>query len=314
MQTVVVENTDKVGKSYTPEDDSIFWNYGLSQLEEDLKEQRVVSCKVVKCHSDMSLSVLIGKYRATIESADVCYREKDRRKVKIQRLVGKSVKAVVKEVSIDESGKAEIKLSRAEAQRKCLEEFILKLPKGYILKATVDGASDFGIFCDIGCGLSELVPSGQLSISKLDLFKVAQDNRHLNVIIRDNSNPERIELSHKELLGTFEELTNDIKVGDTVMGTVINKSDFGFFVALGANIKGLADPSPKFNGLKPFDWVIVTVKSINVERMKIRLGIVDVIPKDEGHKLRMNYKITSGIMKHWKYSPDGCEREIETVF
>ena len=81
----------------------------------------------------------------------------------------------------------------------------------------------------------------------------------------------RIELSYKELLGSFEENVKKFKEGDIVEGVVRNRIKTGVFVELMPNIIGIAE---HVNGIEYGQKVLVSIKKINLERKKIKLIII----------------------------------------
>ena len=66
-------------------------------------------------------------------------------------------------------------------------------------------------------------------------------------------------------------------------------------------------------GVSPGDRVNVYIKSIIPDKMKIKLVILSKIP-DSDFKSEINYRINSGHISKWKYSPDNAKKQIETVF
>ena len=76
----------------------------------------------------------------------------------------------------------------------------------------------------------------------------------------------RISLSHKELLGTWEENAAFFNAGDTVEGIVRGIEPYGVFVELTPNLSGLSEPR---DGLREGERVCVYIKSIIPEKMKI---------------------------------------------
>jgi len=83
----------------------------------------------------------------------------------------------------------------------------------------------------------------------------------------------RVVLTHKELLGTWEENIKDFKEGMTVKGIVreTEKSKNGIFVELKPNLVGLAEYKENIEYGQDID---VFVKRIIPEKKKIKLLIV----------------------------------------
>jgi small subunit ribosomal protein S1 len=120
----------------------------------------------------------------------------------------------------------------------------------------------------------------------------------------------RISLSHKELLGSWEENAADYRPGETVRGIVRSVEEYGIFVELTPNLAGLAEKKPD---IYPGMAVSVFIKSILPERMKVKLVIIDSLP-DEDMPLPIVYRQKAAHIDRWVYSPANCPRLIETVF
>ena len=78
----------------------------------------------------------------------------------------------------------------------------------------------------------------------------------------------RITLTHRELLGTWEENAALFAAGETVRGIVRSVEPYGVFIELAPNLSGLAENR---EGLTPGTPVSVYIKSILPQRMKIKL-------------------------------------------
>ena len=123
----------------------------------------------------------------------------------------------------------------------------------------------------------------------------------------------RIFVSHRELLGTWEENAANFSQGQTAAGIVRSIETYGIFIELAPNLAGLAECKP---GVSVGQLAAVYIKSIIPERMKIKLAIIDsldgVIPAQE-----KKYFFDFGKITHipkWIYSPIGASKTIETVF
>ena len=82
----------------------------------------------------------------------------------------------------------------------------------------------------------------------------------------------RISLTHKELLGTWEENASHFNAGETAAGIIRSVEPYGVFVELAPNLAGLAEWC---DGVYPGQSAAVYIKSIIPEKMKIKLVIVD---------------------------------------
>lgn len=203
------------------------------------------------------------------------------------------------------------RLSRRLAQRRCREEYLNRLQPGDILPCRVTHIESFGAFCDVGCGISALLPIDCLSVSRIqspaDRVQLEED---LFCVIKSRDEQGRLVLSLRELLGTWQENAGRFAVGETVVGIVRSIEDYGVFIEIAPNLAGLAE---RTEGLRLGQPVSVYIKSILPDKMKIKLVIVN---KNLGQSLRFepHYFVTKGRLKHWTYSTPQSRKQIETVF
>lgn len=209
----------------------------------------------------------------------------------------------------EENGKTIAILSRRKAQELCVKEYISKLSNGDIIDAKVTHCEQFGAFVDIGCGIASMIPIDSISVSRI---KHPYDRFDIGMIIKaivKSVEEEKVYLTHKELLGTWEDNAELFKSGETVNGIVRSVETYGIFVELTPNLAGLAEPKPDvFVG----QTASVYIKSINKEKMKIKLIIVDSF--DSEIKKESRYFITEGKIKSFRYSPENSKKNIETLF
>lgn len=205
-------------------------------------------------------------------------------------------------------------LSRKELQARA-QAALMASPPGTVIAAKVTHLERFGAFVDVGCGVISMIPVEHISISRIgnaaDRFAVGQNV--LAVIRRTERASGRIYLSHKELLGTWEENVGELRPSMAVSGIVRGVEKYGSFIELTPNLSGLAEPSqPVESGMR----VTVFIKSIQPERMKIKLLIGK---KQEGDGRRLitpsDYFIMDGRIGRWQYQPKACSiRCVETDF
>lgn len=225
--------------------------------------------------------------------------------------VGRPTCFVITDFRQEENGEGIYLLSRAAAQRACRTQYLDTLDAGSVIPCTVTHIENFGAFCDVGCGISALLPIDCLSVSRIsspaDRVSVGQQ---LLCAIKARDAQGRIVLTLRELLGTWSENAACFAAGETVVGIVRSVEDYGVFVEIAPNLAGLAEPD---GSLHPGQSVSVYIKSILPDKMKIKLVIVN---KNLGQSLRFepHYFVTKGKLKHWTYSTPQSRKQIETVF
>lgn len=226
--------------------------------------------------------------------------------------VGKPVQFKVTDICENERGEVVATLSRREAQRECYRRYLSGLTPGDIIPARITHLEAFGAFCDIGCGLISLLTVDKVSVSRIshpcDRFKTGEFIYAVVSSIEDG----RIYLSHRELLGTWEENAASFAPGQTVTGIIRSIEDYGVFVELAPNLAGLAE---LYDGAVPGECCSVYIKSIIPERMKIKLVLIDTC--GEAAIAPCRYFVDTDVVTHmdrWQYSPIGCRKTVETVF
>lgn len=225
--------------------------------------------------------------------------------------VGRPTCFVIVGVEREENGQEVFRLSRAAAQRACRTQYLDTLEAGSVIPCTVTHIENFGAFCDIGCGISALLPIDCLSVSRIsspaDRVQVGQQ---LLCAIKNRDVQGRIVLTLRELLGTWSENAACFAAGETVVGIVRSVEDYGVFIEIAPNLAGLAEPDAS---LHPGQAVSVYIKNILPDKMKIKLVVVN---KNLNQPLRFepHYFVTKGRIRRWTYSTPQSRKQIETVF
>ena len=233
------------------------------------------------------------------------------RDIAVLTRVGRPTCFVIEGLDTDEDGAPCYRLSRAEAQRLCKAEYLDTLSPGDILPCTVTHIEPFGAFCDVGCGISALLPIDCMSVSRIsspaDRVSVGQQ---ILCAIKNRDEQDRIVLTLRELLGTWSENAACFAAGETVVGIVRSVEDYGVFIEIAPNLAGLAEPD---TALHPGQTVSVYIKSILPDKMKIKLVVVN---KNLNQKMRFepHYFVTRGRLDRWIYSTPQSRKQIETVF
>jgi small subunit ribosomal protein S1 len=311
-------NLTPATQTFMPEGKLLFTQQNYSRtknvdaLIRAMDDQVILEGRAVLCDSHHNLHVELGEFKGIIPADECVYSNFPVKDVAIISRVGKSVSFVITDITIGERGEPFILLSRAKAQKKCIDEYISKLIPGDIIDAKVTHLENFGCFVDIGCGVISLLSIDTMSVSRIshpkDRFYPGES---IKVVIKTAADETgRVTLSHKELLGTWEENADLFSVGETVSGPVRSIESYGVFIELTPNLAGLAEYK---DGISQGQLATVYIKSIIREKMKIKLVIVDCVSA-EGIRPKRDYFITQGHIDRWTYSPEDSDRIIESVF
>lgn len=294
---------------YTKENQNILRSPQL--LYEAMREGKILEARASLCDSSHNLCVDLGCMRGIIprEEGALGIRDGSVRDIAVISRVNRPVCFTVSEIIRDDDGECAI-LSRAEAQKRCRENYISTLVCGDVVNAKITHLENFGAFADIGCGIAALMPIDTISVSRIEhpreRFSVGME---IKAVIKTVENG-RISLSHKELLGTWEENAAMFAAGETVAGIVRSVENYGAFVELSPNLAGLAESK---DGVRAGQQASVYIKSIIPEKMKIKLIIIDTFDY-KYNPVQPTYFCDKTHIDSFLYSPEGCKKVVETKF
>ncbi|MBP3390978.1 MAG: 30S ribosomal protein S1 [Clostridia bacterium] len=286
--------------------------YTISELNEAKLKGEILEATAYMCDQDHNMLVNLGEIKGVIPRVEgaIGIEEGTAKDIALISRVGKSVCFTVEEISTDQSSKPYALLSRRNAQLKCKREFLDKISPGDIIDARITHLENFGAFCDVGCGNIALLPIDSISVSRIshprDRFNTGDD---IKVIVKSIDSFGRITLSHKELLGTWEENAAKFSPGETVSGVVRSIESYGIFVELAPNLAGLAELK---DGVRIGDTAGVYIKSIIPEKMKVKLIIIDSFETEQTKPYE--YFCKEDRIEKFTYSPKESVKIIETIF
>lgn len=305
--------------SYRPEGRIIYGKetrdavFSSSAVNEAMMKETILEARAILCDNEHNLHVDLGCMRGIIprEECAVGIKEGKVRDIAIISRVNKAVCFKVLEIEKSVNGIPFAVLSRRLAQQECIDNYINSLTSGDVINATVTHLEPFGAFCDIGCGISALLPIDGISVSRIPhpSARLAVGN-DIKAVIRSIDSDGRLTLSRKELLGTWEENAAMFSVGETVPGIVRSVESYGIFVELTPNLAGLAELT---DGIEVGQHCSVFIKNIIPEKMKLKLIIVDSFDA-KYPETEIKYFFDGKHMDSFVYSPPCCEKRIESKF
>ncbi|MBO5909198.1 MAG: 30S ribosomal protein S1 [Clostridia bacterium] len=305
-------------RAYSPEgfnkgtNENKRYNFTKTQLWEAAASGEILEGLAYMCDSEHNLLVNLGSMKGIIPRFEGALGISigTTRDIALISRVGKPVCFVVEQIKTDSSGVSYAILSRRAAQERCKNEFLSGLVPGDIIPAKVTHLETFGAFCDVGCGNIALLPIDSISISRIshprDRFSVGDD---IKVIVKNIDEQGRMTLSHKELLGTWQQNADTVSQGETVSGVVRSIENYGIFIELSPNLAGLAESR---DGVRVGQTASVYIKSIIPDKMKVKLIIIDSF--DSNYSNPVKYFYEGDHIDSFIYSPEGAGKIIETKF
>ncbi len=312
---------------YLPEGALLKAEHSLATLEKARASGQILEGKAILCDSSHNLVVDLGDLRGVIPRGEAALgiREGTVKDIAILSRVNKPVCFKVTDLlrrdqiarCCDEAFRPGslsdpvALLSRRAAQQQAQEELLARVRPGDILDARITHLESFGAFADIGCGIIGLISIENISVSRIShpADRFVRDQAVKVVVKEIDREKKRFVLSHKELLGTWEENAARFAPGQTVCGIVRSVESYGIFVELTPNLAGLAELR---EGVRPGQQATVYIKNIIPEKMKVKLSLIDAFD-GEGDRT-LNYSVPGPRIDRFVYSPEGAFRRIETIF
>lgn len=302
---------------------------GLAELEKAKEDGIILEALAQMCDEQLTLHFDLNGIHGIMrkEESMFCRKNEIIKDIAVLTRVGKPVCFKILSLERDGEGQMIAVLSRKAAQRECMENRLTFLKTGDIINAKVTHLESFGAFIDIGCGISSLLSVDSISVSRIShprdrLYCGMNIKAVVKTIDREN---QRIFVSQRELLGTWEENAAAFSAGQTVTGIIRSIENYGIFIELTPNLAGLAEIAD-FSDL-PYDEkaligqkVAVYIKSIIPERMKIKLVIIDICKNESNESTKPpkpQYFVDCEDLTHisyWRYSPLSSKKIIETDF
>lgn len=278
----------------------------VEKLYDAMAQETVVEGIALCCEEGHGITVDLGAWHGFIpwEEGALGLREGKVREIAVMSRIGRPISAIITEIR-EVDGEILPILSRSRLQQKA-QDHILALKNGTILPATVTRLENFGAFVDIGCGIASLLSIDRISISRIphpsQRFMVGEE---IYVAILEHEwEQQRVRVTHRELLGTWEENATRFAVGMTLPGVVRSLKPYGIFVELAPNFSGLAE---YVEGLEEGQRVSVYIKGVVASRMKCKLLIIGTLPPSP--LLPMDYLLPQkGVLTQWNYAPEGCHK------
>ena len=250
--------------------------FSLEELSKASINGDIIQAKVSRCDSNYNLYVDLGNNitgiipRDEVEAINIDetgFPKPNICKSKIDKIVQFKVK--------DTSKKDTVILSRKAVGKEAINWMKNELKEGMLVYGIVKNIRPYGAFVEIGGGIVGLVHIEDISVARIktpyERFKIGQKIKIMIKSIDRKTN--RVILSYKETLGTWEENVKEFEEGMIVSGIAREKekNKNGIFIELKPNLVGLADYK---DNIEYGEDVRLKIKKINPDKKKIKLTIL----------------------------------------
>ena len=169
------------------------------------------------------------------------------------------------------------------------KEIMSKLEKGQVLEGTVKNITSYGVFVDLG-GIDGLIHITDLSWGRIaHPEEIVSLDETINVVILEfDESKSRIQLGLKQLgAHPWDNLDENLKIGDEVEGKVVVVADYGVFVELQVGVEALLHVSEMSwsthlrsanDFYKKGDTVKAQILTLDKETRKMSLGVKQMTP------------------------------------
>jgi small subunit ribosomal protein S1 len=251
-----------------------------SELILGLKEGQILD-GVVKNITDYGAFVDLGGVDGLLHVTDIAWKRINHPAEAL--VIGQPVKVQVIRFNADTQ---RISLGMKQLEADPWEGVDVKYPPGIKASGRVTNITDYGAFVELEAGVEGLVHVSEMSWTKKNAHpgKIVSTSQEVEVVVLDvDASKRRISLGLKQVTrNPWEEFQDEHPIGSIVEGEIRNITEFGLFVAIGAEIDGMVHMSDlswedsgetaiaKFN---KGDVVKAKVLDIDVEKERISLGI-----------------------------------------
>jgi len=270
-------------------------------LEDMVRNKIEVGSTVVgfveNCNSDMTCMVDLSDCKGSCVIGEielVLGNKKEVKRVSALSRVGKFSYFKVIEIA-----NGEVVLSRKEVQKEYLDFVKNRVGLYRVIDGRLVNMRGNDLFVDIGYGVIGIMGIDKMAEVKFNSPELEFNGlKELKVIVTSHDN-NKIGLSHKELLGNWEQIINQFQKGSAYIGVVSAVAPFGTFVKLHPNLIALAD---KNTVAEVGDAVSVFIKDIDHKSHRIKLRIVSIAKRnsERDHSVSFKYIDDIEVTSDWK--------------
>lgn len=265
-----------------------------------------------------ALIFAFGKNKGVLPKENLTFTEQPK---KSQYLINKVVGFYVTGRQIEEDGTVTYTLDRCAVQEDYFKSVLVNLKVTDILKGVVVGITVSTAFVDVGYGILTVVHNVNASMIRIaDMHNFFTVGEEIYVIVKQVPTLENkfLFVSHKELLGTWNQNVVGLSRNDVVDGIISTIHNYGIFVAITGNLVALADiPTEDKNAYAVGDSVRIVIRHIAPTTSKIKAQVVgySAKPVDLPKVYHLDYPYAEkGNV--WVYNEDNAntEKQSKTVF
>jgi len=209
----------------------------------------------------------------------------------LNTLVGKSLKVKIIKIDNDTESIIVSRKKFLDDDRKKRKEIVQELiDRNEVVEGTIKKITTYGMFVDVG-GIDGLVHYSEISYKgPVNPGTIYQEGETIQVkAIKYDKDKRHLSLSIKAAMpDPWDEIKDELEVGDSIQVTISNIEPYGAFVDLGNDIEGflhISEISWDKNIKHPRDYIEegqvadVEVIEIDAKERRLRVSLKNVLPK-----------------------------------
>jgi len=260
-----------------------------TDLMANMEEGRVLQ-GVVKNITDYGAFIDLGGIDGLLHVTDISWKRVNHPSEVLQ--IGGSVDVMVIRYN-KETGRVSLGLKQLEKDP--WEGAEKRYQSGQRFNGRVSNITDYGAFVELEDGVEGLVHVSEMSWTKKNIHpgKIVSTSQEVEVMVLDvDMEKRRISLGLKQCQDNpWKAYADSHKVGDLIEGEVRNVTEFGAFVALGAEIDGMVHMSDiswteagedAIKTIEKGSTVKAKILEMDPEKERVALGIKQLTEKPEG--------------------------------
>ena len=260
-----------------------------TDLMANMEEGRVLQ-GVVKNITDYGAFIDLGGIDGLLHVTDISWKRVNHPSEVLQ--IGQSIDVMVIRYN-KETGRVSLGLKQLEKDP--WEGAEKRYQSGQRFQGRVSNITDYGAFVELEDGVEGLVHVSEMSWTKKNIHpgKIVSTSQEVEVMVLDvDMEKRRISLGLKQCQDNpWKAYADSHKVGDLIEGEVRNVTEFGAFVALGAEIDGMVHMSDiswtqagedAIKTIEKGSTVKAKILEMDPEKERVALGIKQLTEKPEG--------------------------------
>ncbi len=251
------------------------------KLDTAYKNGNILSGKIIEIIKGGVLADILGvKAFIPASQLDIHYVNN------LNDYLGENVKVKIIDYIPNKKLIASQKVVLEEEKLKKKEELLKTLQEGQVIQGVVKSITKFGAFIDIG-GIDGLIPLSEISwVRNKNINDILHIGEKVDVYV-ERIDKEKVTLSLRKLIpDPWTTISAKFKVGDVILGKIVNITTFGIFVDISDGVEGLVHKSDLLKNIKEYRiGENISVEILNIDTNNKKMSLREIDKNNESYEL-----------------------------